>query len=202
VDVVARVTRALERHPAITAVRPVGSRQRGTAGDLSDWDFEVDTADFAAVAGDLPALVSPLRSLAQQWDRLSRHATYMLILPGAIKIDLLFDRPHEPEPPWKVSAETLRAIDSHFWDWILWIGSKQCVGKHELIEKEFAKMSSHLLRPVGVERVPDTIETAIALYTSARRELETRLGVPVEKGLEHEIRRALRKSGCGGDGVP
>jgi hypothetical protein len=71
-----------------------------------------------------------------------------------------------------------------------------------LIEKEFAKMSSHLLRPVGVERIPDTIETAIALYTSARRELENRLGVAVPKGLEHEIRRALRKSRCRADGVP
>ena len=201
-DVVARVTRALPSHTAITAVRLVGSRQRGAAGDLSDWDFEVDTADFAAVAGDLPALVSPLRPLAQQWDRLSRRATYMLILRGAVKIDLLFDRPHELEPPWKVSAETLQAIDSHFWDWILWIASKQCAGKHELIEEEFAKMSSHLLRPMGVERIPDTIETAITLYTSARRELENRLGVVVPKGLEQEIRGALRESGCCPDGVP
>jgi len=162
---------------------------------LSDWDFEVDTADFAAVAGDLPALVSPLRPLAQQWDRLSRHVTYMLILPGAVKIDLLFDRRHEPEPPWKASAETLQAIDSHFWDWILWIASKQSSGKHKLVEQEFAKMSSHLLRPMGVERIPDTIETAITLYASARRELENQLGVVVPKGLEDEIRRALRRSG-------
>jgi hypothetical protein len=195
VDVAARVTRALERHPAITAVRLVGSRQRGAAGDLSDWDFEVDTVDFAVVAGDLPALVSPLRSLTQQWDRLSRRATYMLILPGAVKIDLLFDRPQELEPPWKVSAETLQAIDSHFWDWILWITSKQSSGKHQLVEQELTKMSSHLLRPMGVERIPDTIETAMTLHTSARRGLENRLGVVVSKLLEDEIRRAVRRSG-------
>jgi predicted nucleotidyltransferase len=195
VDVAAQVTSALERHPAITAVRLVGSRQRGAAGDLSDWDFEVDTVDFAAVANDLPALVSPLRPLAQQWDRLSTHATYMLILCGPVKVDLIFDRPHEPEPVWKVSAETLQAVDHHFWDWILWMAAKQSGGKHELVQQEFDKMSSNLLRPMGVERVPDAVETAVALYTSARRELENRLGVEMSKELENEIRPALRRSG-------
>lgn len=194
-DVVARVTRALERHPAITLIRLVGSRQRGTARDLSDWDFEIDTTDFVAVARDLPALVSPLQPLAQQWDRLSRHATYMLILRGAIKVDLLFDRPHELEPPWEVSAETLPAIDSHFWDWIIWTAAKQSAGRYELTQQEFSKMSTHLLRPMGVETIPDSIETAITLYTSARRELENRFGVRVPKGLEDEIRRALQSSG-------
>jgi hypothetical protein len=28
-----------------------------------------------------------------QWDRLSRNWCYMLILDGAVKIDLIFDRP-------------------------------------------------------------------------------------------------------------
>jgi hypothetical protein len=162
---------------------------------LSDWDFEVDTSDFAAVVSELPALVSPLRPLAQQWDRLSTHATYMLILHGAIKVDLLFDKPHQEEPPWKVSDATLQAIDDHFWDWILWLVGKESAGKRELVQKELSKMSAHLLRPMVVERIPDTIEAAITLYTSARRELETRLDVTVPKGLEDEIRRALRESG-------
>ncbi len=196
-DVAARVTGALQRHPRIAAVRLVGSRQRGNAGDLSDWDFEVDTSDFATVASELPALVSPLRPLAQQWDRLSTRATYMLILRGAIKVDLLFDQPNEEEPPWKVSAATLQAIDHHFWDWILWMAAKESAGKRELVQKEFSKMSTHLLRPMRVERVPDTIETAITIYTSARRGLENRLGVTVPKGLEGEIRRTLRGSGYG-----
>jgi hypothetical protein len=91
-DLVSQVTSALERHPAVKAVRLVGSRQRGDAGDLSDWDFQVDVVDFAAVAVDLPALVSPLRPLAQQWDRLSRQETYMLILSGVGKVDFLFDQ--------------------------------------------------------------------------------------------------------------
>jgi hypothetical protein len=189
------VSRALQRHRAITAVRLVGSRQRGAAGDLSDWDFAVDTVDFAAVADDLPALVSPLGPLAQQWDPLSRRATYMLILRGPIKVDLLFDRPHEPEPPWKVCAETLPTVDHHFWDWILWMAAKQSAGRYELVQPEFSKMSSHLLRPMGIERVPDTIEAAITLYTSARREVENRLGFVVPGKLEDEVRLGLRRSG-------
>lgn len=193
--VIERVTSALRGHPTITAVRLVGSRQRGNAGDLSDWDFQVDTADFEAAAGDLPALVSPLQPLAQQWDRLSKRATYMLILRGAIKVDLLFDQPHEPEPAWRVSRETLRAVDNHFWDWILWLAAKHSAGKRELVQQDLAKMSSHLLRPMGVERIPDAIETAIALYTSARREMENRFGVAVSKELEDEVRRALRMAG-------
>lgn len=196
-DIVKRVSRALQRHPAITAVRLVGSRQRGAPGGLSDWDFEVDTVDFAAAVRGLPALVSPLEPLSQQWDPLSRRATYMLILRGPTKVDLLFDQPHEPEPPWKVNAETLPAVDHHFWDWILWIAAKQSAGRYELVQQEFAKMSSHLLRPMGVETVPDSIESAITLYTSARRELENRLGVVVPKRLEDEIQLGLRRSGYG-----
>ena len=163
---------------------------------MSDWDFEVDTADFEAVARDLPAVVSPLRPLAQQWDRLSRHQTYMLILRGPIKIDLLFlDRPNEQKPPWEVSAATLQGVDHHFWDWILWLASKHSAGKHGLVEQEFAKMSTHLLRPMEVDQVPDAVEAAVALYTSARRELENRLGVEVPKELGDEIQAALWASG-------
>lgn len=194
-DVVAEVTSALEKHPAIGGVRLVGSRQRGDAGDLSDWDFEVDVLDFAAVADDLPALVAPLRPLAQQWDRLARHETYMLILRGAVRVDFLFDREHELEPPWEISAETLEAADRHFWDWILWLASKHSKGAGELVEQSFKEMSSHLLRPMGVEEIPDTFETAITLYTAARRELEGQLGVVVSQELEDEVRRVLRKSG-------
>ena len=196
-DLVAQVTSMLERHPAIRAVRLVGSRQRGDAGPLSDWDFEVETGDFETVASDLPALVAPLRPLAQQWDRLARQETYMLILRGAVKVDFLFDREHELEPPWEVSAKTLEAVDRHFWDWILWLAAKHSKGAEKLVRQSFAEMSSHLLRPMGVDVIPDTFETAVALYTAARRELEGRLGVVVSQELEQEVRRLLRRSGYG-----
>jgi hypothetical protein len=57
------------------------------------------------------------------------------------------------------------------------------------------EMSSHMLRPMGVEEIPDTFETAVMLYTAARRELEGRLGVVVSQELEQEVRRLLRRSG-------
>lgn len=194
-DIAEQVTMALKQHPAVRAVRLVGSRERGTAGNLSDWDFEVDVEDFAKVVRDLPALVSSLDPLAQQWDPLSRRATYMLMLPGAVKVDLLFDRKHEPEAPWKVTADTLKAIDRHFWDWILWIAGRQSAGSSELVQGELTKMSSHLLRPMGIERTPDTIETAISLYMAARGDLENRLRVFVPRQLDDEVRRALQASG-------
>jgi predicted nucleotidyltransferase len=189
------VTRALERHPAIAAVRLVGSRQRGDADELSDWDFAVETRDFDAVADDLPDIVSPLRPLAQQWDRLSGHETYMLMLPGAIKVDLLFEQPHELEPPWEVTGETLDGVDRHFWDWILWLAPKHLAGKQELVSDEFAKMSDHLLRPMGVEHVPYAIEGAITAYASARREMENRFDAAVSGELGNEVLAALRRSG-------
>ena len=194
-DVVRQVTSALEKHAAVRAVRLVGSRKHRAAGRLSDWDFEVDVTDFASVAADLPALVSPLRPLAQQWDRLSRQETYMLILRGVGKVDFLFDREHEFEPPWEISAETLEGVDGHFWDWILWLAGKHSAGKYQVVQQEFTKMFSHLLRPMGVEKIPDSVETAITLYSAARRRLENRLGVAVSPELEREIRRVLRESG-------
>lgn len=195
-DLVAEVTEPLNVHPAIKEVRLVGSRQSGTAGDLSDWDFHLDVTDFAAVARDLPALASRLRPLAQQWDPLSPHACYMLMLPGAVRVDLIFaDQPHEPRPPWEVSADTIRAIDRHFWDWIRWLAQKHTKGAHDFVEQSFILMSSHLLRPMGIESVPTTIESAVSLYLEARREQENRLGVDVSEELGSEVRQALRKHG-------
>ena len=195
-DLAARVISLLESHRAVEGVRLVGSRQRGDAGPLSDWDFEVDTIDFEAVARDLPVVVSPLEPLAQQWDPLSPHADYMLMLRGPMKVDLIFfDQPFQQRPPWKVSPDTLESIDHHFWDWILWLAAKHSAGKHELINEAFVKMSSYLLRPMEAEGVPGSIEAAVDLYTAARRKLEGQLGVVVSDAIEREVRRALRRSG-------
>ena len=187
----------LEAHPAIESVRLIGSRQRGTNVDLSDWDFEVTSADFEAVAKDLSVLLSPLEPLAQQWDRLSSpHATYMLMLRGAMKIHLLFlDQPFQPKPPWEVGADTLQAIDDHFWDWILWLGAKDSAGKDDLVRDSLADMWSHLLAPMGVEETPDGIDSAIDLYRMTRREAEKRFGIVVSRAVEEEVTSALRQSG-------
>ena len=182
-----RLIQSLEVHPAIDGVGLAGSRARGDANPLSDWDFEVKTADFPSVAGALPELVPPVEPLAQQWDRLSDHACYMLMLRGAVKVDLIFDEPHALERPWVVSAETLTGIDEHFWDWTIWLASKDSAGKQSLVGNELQKMHEHLLGPLGVVSTPASIENAVAAYLPALRSAEERLGVRVPAALKREV---------------
>ncbi|MEE8386707.1 MAG: nucleotidyltransferase domain-containing protein [Dehalococcoidia bacterium] len=56
-DIADRVISALARHPTVRSVRLAGSRERGDARYLSDWDFAVDTDNFSTVAGDLTELL-------------------------------------------------------------------------------------------------------------------------------------------------
>ena len=100
----------------------------------------------------------------------------MLMLRGIGKVDLIFDEPWESSPPWEVSAETLRGIDDHFWDWTIWLAAKDQAGKRELVGTELMKMHEHLLAPLGVAQIPSTIADAVAAYTAARAEAEKRLG--------------------------
>lgn len=181
------ITESVRVHPAIDAVTLTGSRARGENGLLSDWDFEVKTADFPSVAGALPELVAPLEPLAQQWDRLSDHACYMLMLRGAVKVDLIFEEPHALERPWIVSAETLTGIDEHFWDWTIWLASKDSAGKQSLVVTELQKMHGHLLVPLGVISTPRSIEDAVAAFLPALQRAEERLGVRVPDVLQREV---------------
>ena len=191
-DLAASVKAALLPHPHVLTVELVGSRATGTPTRLSDWDFEVMTDGFDAVARELPAMVAELEPLAQQWDRISEYPCYMLMLIGPVKVDLIFSgEPYESLPPWRVSAETLEGIDRHFWDWILWLASKRQRGQDELVRRELAKMSEHLLRPLGVDRVPGSIEDALESYRVARYERERELGVEVSRRLEREVLPAL-----------
>jgi hypothetical protein len=52
-------------------------------------------------------------------------------------------------------------------------------------------MSVHLLRPLGVDRVPASIESALGSYRSARDEREREFRVEVSRRLEHEVLHAL-----------
>jgi hypothetical protein len=191
-DLPAMVVATLLVHPHIREVHLVGSRAAGTAVPLSDWDFTVASDDFAVVAADLPDLSSGLAPLAQQWDRLSPHRCYMLLLTGPTKIDLLFlDQPHDLEPRWEARRETLPGIDQHFWDWALWLAAKDQAGKTDLVRGELKKMAEHLLGPMGGRGVPESVEGAVASYRRARNELESRLGVRVSRRLEREVLLAL-----------
>jgi len=189
------VKAALLLHPHVLTVELVGSRATGSPTSLSDWDFEVMTDGFDAVARELPAMVAELEPLAQQWDRISEYPCYMLTLSGPVKVDLIFPgEPYESLPPWRVSAETLEGIDRHFWDWILWLASKREKGQDELVRRELAKMSVHLLQPLGVDRVPGSIEAALESYGVTRDERERELGVDVSRRLERQVLPALRRA--------
>lgn len=194
--IVPDVRAALEPHPAVREVRLIGSQARGDAGPLSDWDFEVVTNNFDSLAEDIEAVTAELSPLVGQWDRLSPHMCYMLIVPGPVKIDFLFlDQPHEMEPPWVANADMLTAIDGHFWDWTIWLASKDAAGRRELVSEEFRKMSEHILAPMGIAVIPATLITAVELYTEARARLEKEFGVHVERELGNEVCRFLRKHG-------
>jgi len=175
----------LSAAPAIRGVELVGSRAEGRAHDQSDWDFIVRTDDFASVAAALPGLLAPFEPLAAQWDRLSDTECFMLILPGPVKVDLIFpDQPHQPEPPWQPTRENLVGIDRHFWDWTLWLAGKEAGGKRESLSAELEKLFQHLLAPLGAEAPPTSVADAVSTYLRLRDALERRFEVEVPRVLE------------------
>jgi hypothetical protein len=189
IDVARAVHEALSAHRAVRSVRLIGSRARGREHELSDWDFAVETDEFDAVARELPVLVEPLRPLAAQWDPYGWHACYMLMLPGPVKVDLLFlDEPREWAGPWKASADTLQAIDHHFWDWILWLEQKRRGGRDAVVEKGLGQMHELLLAPLGVARAPESVRDATSAYLKARATHERQFGIRVPRELERAVR--------------
>jgi hypothetical protein len=183
-----RVVQAVARHPAVRKVELVGSRGEGSATELSDWDFRVETDDFEALARSLPSLVAELEPLASQWDRLSGEWCYMLILRGPAKVDLIFpEHPHAHEPPWEPSRDNLAELDAHFWDWMLWLHAKEATGKSELVAGELEKLARHLLNPLGSAGVPSSIAEAVARYRVARDDAEGELGVRVPRELADAV---------------
>jgi hypothetical protein len=190
-DLPAAVQAALEPHPAVDSVTLAGSRARGTETPLSDWDFQVETNDFEALGRALPQLVDPLDPLSRQWDRYSPHPTYMLMLRGPLKLDLLFlGRVNDPRGPWIATPDTLPGIDDHFWDWVLWLKSKQ--HRVELSRSQRLLMHTQLLGPVGAPRPPTGVEDAVTLYLEARTRAERVFGVRVDRTLGDEVLKALQ----------
>ncbi|HJP66487.1 MAG TPA: nucleotidyltransferase domain-containing protein [Actinomycetota bacterium] len=191
-DVADRVIAAVAPHPAVRELRLVGSRAEGRATALSDWDFEVQTSDFGSIADALPGLCAPLQPLAQQWDRLSAWYCWMLMLRGPTKVDLIFpDQAHTDEPPWRPASDNLDAIDAHFWDWMLWLKSKEVAEKMDVVGVHLQKAFDHLLAPLGAERPPSSIPDAVGVYRRARGHVEERFGRRVSRALETEVVPAL-----------
>jgi hypothetical protein len=186
----------VSNHPAVRHVGLAGSRARGNAEELSDWDFAVTTSDFAAVGRDLPALIAPLRPLGQQWEPLGHFPVYQLLLAGPTKVEYLFlDHSQHAMPALEPGPATLDAINTHFWDWIWWIATKAAIGRHELVAEHLAQLFDHLLAPVGVIGRPADIAAAIDAFVSRRDELEPGYGVSVSRALEEEVRAGIRRLG-------
>lgn len=195
-DVEGLVKPLLMRHSAVADVRLIGSRARGTNHELSDWDFAVESNDFQRLSGDLLELVGQLAPLAAFWDRLAEHETFMFILRGPAKVDLLFtDQSRDLDPPWTVSKDTLPGIDWHFWDWILWLVAKDQKGRDELVASELTKMQTHLLGPLGVAEPPGDMAQAVKVYLARREELERELGLRLSRELGLQVMRTLRGAG-------
>lgn len=195
-DVPARVTEVLAPSPRVVLVALVGSRARGEKTALSDWDFRIETRNGAALARELPTLVAPLEPLTAPWDRLTERATYMLMLPGAVKVDLFpGDERRAVQPPWEPSASNLVAVDAHFWDWALWLGGKVLAQKSGVVAEELRKLYRNLLGPLGVTTPPATVEEAVAEYRVARDRLERRWKTSVPRRSGDEVSGALVRHG-------
>jgi hypothetical protein len=195
-DLVGVAIALVAKHPAVRRVEFAGSRSRGTHEELSDWDFAVETSDFAAVARDLPTLVASLDPLAVQWEPMGHFPVYQVLLRGPTKVEYLFlEHSQDAMPPVNPSRETLSAINTHFWDWIWWLATKAAVGRHDLVAEHLSQLYGHLLRPMGVETVPESIEAAIHAFLARRDELERHHGLSVPRALEDEVRRGIRRIG-------
>jgi hypothetical protein len=193
-DLVGLAVALVAKHPAVTQVELAGSRSRGTQEDLSDWDFSVRTSDFAAVARDMPSLVAALDPLGEQWEPLGHFPVYQVLLRGPMKVEYLFlEHVQDAKPPLSPGKDTLLAINTHFWDWVWWLATKAAAGHKELVARHLPQLHRHLLRPIGVDAVPETIDAAIELFLRRRDELERRYGVSVPRELENEVRRGIHR---------
>jgi hypothetical protein len=85
-DIVRAVWQTLEWSGAVGDISLGGSRAKGCATTLSDWDLYLKGA-LARLMAELPGLVAPLRPLAAFWEPLSEEAGYMVVMDGPVKID-------------------------------------------------------------------------------------------------------------------
>ena len=193
--VVTAIRGALEGSEAVSSVVLGGSRARGTATGLSDWDLYVK-GDPTAMVEEIPALVASFGPLAAFWEPLSEQAGYMVVMDGPIKVHLFpIGASRRIRSPWRVSADTLVSLDGHFWDWILWLGSKALRGEQRLVGGELVKMHGFLLAPLGVSSAPGSLDDAVVSHRRARAEAVDALGVVVDPELGRQVSEALHSHG-------
>jgi nucleotidyltransferase-like protein len=194
-DVVTAIREALDGSEAVSSVTLGGSRARGTATALSDWDLYVE-GDPDGMMEEIPALVASFGPLAAFWEPLSEEAGYMAVMDGPTKVDVFpVGAGRRIQPPWALRADTLTSIDGHFWDWTLWLGGKALRGERQLVADELLKMHGYLLAPLGVASAPESLDEAVAVYRRARAEAMDALGVAVSPELGRQVSEALHRHG-------
>jgi hypothetical protein len=121
----------------------------------------------------------------------------MMILRGPTKVDLFFDRLHQPEPPWIINCDSLAQVNSHFWDWILWLASKEASGKweKEATGEELQKMYQHLLAPLGCTKIPGSVEEGVGDFLVAIGNKKSLFRININAALEAEVMKGLRAMG-------
>jgi hypothetical protein len=192
-DVVKAMREALGASDAVSSVVLGGSRAGGRATELSDWDIYVEGEPEEMMA-EIPALVASLGPLAAFWEPLSEEAGYMVVMDGPTKVDVFPLGARRPvQLPWRLDADSLPAIDAHFWDWTLWLGGKSLRGEWGLVADELRKMYRFLLAPVGVAIAPTSLDEAVESYVRARRQAVDSLGVVIHGELGRQVSEALRR---------
>jgi len=194
-DVVSTLRQALGRSRHVSSVVLGGSRARGTPTELSDWDIYLE-GDPEGMMEEIPRLVGSFGPLAAFWEPLAEEAGYMIVMDGPTKVDLFpLGATGRIQSPWLLSADTLAAIDAHFWDWTLWLGGKALRGERQLVSDELDKMHWFLLAQLGVVSAPESIDQAVAAYRHARARAMDALGVVVHHELGRQVSEALRRHG-------
>lgn len=194
-NAVSAIREALDGSSVVSFVVLGGSRARGEATELSDWDIYLK-GDSKAMTEEIPALVASFGPLAAFWDPLAEEAGYMVVMDGPTKVDVFpVGASRQIQPPWRLSGDSLASIDAHFWDWTLWLGSKALRGQRQLVSDELAKMHWFLLAPLGVASVPVSLDEAVASYDRARAQAMAALGVVVQQELGRQVSEALRRHG-------
>jgi hypothetical protein len=193
--VVRAIREALGGTEVVSSVVLGGSRARGEATALSDWDLYLG-GEPEGMMEEIPAVVASFGPLAAFWEPLSEEAGYMAVMDGPTKVDVFpLGARRTIQPPWRLSAETLASIDGHFWDWTLWLGGKALRGERQLVADELVKMRGYLLAPLGVASAPRGLDEAVTAYRRARARAVDALGVAVNPELERQVTEALRRHG-------
>lgn len=189
------IIEALSGHFSITDVHLTGSRASQQNTEFSDWDFAVSTSNFEYTATNIQTVVKKLLPLGTFWDPLGSTKCFVAILSGPKKVDFIFEEPQEEKQPYVISRQNLAQIDLHFWDWTIWLVSKEKHADKELVASELHKMYDFILSPMGVSDEPEDIASAVRSFLDALKNAEEEFKIRIDSKLKEECLTYLRKIG-------